>query len=106
MHHGVRVRVIFRQSTNHSRNDGSSSSTSWSHHVHFFRLIKYIICTRNVSERSVQHPSHSFARELEEKKHPVGPISSSAVAAAAAATEDAENTSEHLRIQQQYLYAI
>ena len=36
MHHGVRVRVFFRRSSeHHSRND-SSSSTSWSHDVHVF----------------------------------------------------------------------
>ena len=59
MHHGVRVRVFFRWSTeHHSRNDSSSSSTSWSHDVHVFSRIR----TRYFSEGSVQQypPSYSF----------------------------------------------
>ena len=45
MHHGVRVRVFFRRSSeHHSRNDSSSSSssTSWSHDVHVFFSYSYV----------------------------------------------------------------
>ena len=54
MHHVVRVRVFFlRSSEHHSRNDSSSSSTSWSHGVPVFSHIR----TRYCSEGSVQqHP--------------------------------------------------
>ena len=33
MHHGVRVRVFFRRSSEHQSRNDSSSSTSWSHDV-------------------------------------------------------------------------
>ena len=51
MHHGVRVRVLFRRSSeHHSRNDSSSSSsTSWSHDVRVFSHIR----AREFSEGSV-----------------------------------------------------
>ena len=52
MHHGVRVRVFCRRSSErHSRNDSSSSSISWSHDVHVFSHIR----TRYVSEVPVLH---------------------------------------------------
>ena len=62
MHHGVRVRVFFRQSSeHHSRND-SSSRTSWSHDVHVFSHIR----TRYFSEGSVQQhpPPYSFRKRV------------------------------------------
>ena len=52
MHHGVRVRVFFRRSSeHHSRNYSSSSSTSWSHDVHVFSHIR----ARYFSEVPVLH---------------------------------------------------
>ena len=64
MHHGVRVRVFFRWSSeHHSRNDSSSSSsTSWSHDVHVFSHIR----TRYFSEGSVQQhlPPYSFRKRV------------------------------------------
>ena len=44
MHHGVRVRVFFRRSSeHHSRNDSSSSSTSWSHDVNVLERKKNVM---------------------------------------------------------------
>ena len=44
MHHGIRVRVLFRRSSeHHSRNDRSSSSTSWSHDVYVFFWYSYTL---------------------------------------------------------------
>ena len=65
MRHGVRVRVLFRRSSeHHSRNDSSSSSTSWSHDVHVFSHIR----THYFSEGSVQqHPppyEYSFRKRV------------------------------------------
>ena len=63
MHHGVRVRVFFRRSSeHHSRNDSSSSRTSWSHDVHVFSHIR----TRYFSEGSVQQhpPPYSFRKRV------------------------------------------
>ena len=65
MHHGVRVRVFFRRSSEyHSRNDSSSSSTSWSHGVvvHVFSHIR----TRYFSEGAVQQhpPPYSFRKRV------------------------------------------
>ena len=56
MHHGVRVRVFFRRSSeHHSRNDSSrSSSTSSSYDVHVFSHIR----TRYFSEGSVHNIHH------------------------------------------------
>ena len=76
LHHGVRVRVFFRRSSeHHSRND-SSSSTSWSHDVHVFSHIR----ARNFSQGSVQqHASPcSFRKRVGKKrrKHRTGPTSS------------------------------
>ena len=63
MHHGVRVHVFFRRSSeHHSRNDSSSSSTSWSDDVHVFSHIR----TRFFSEGSVQQhpPPYSFRKRV------------------------------------------
>ena len=91
MHHGVRVRVFFRRSSeHHSRND-SSSSTSWSHDVHVFSHVR---TRQHFSEGSVrQHPSPcSFCKRVGRRKKNTEqdqPTVRSAVAAAAAAAEAA-----------------
>ena len=63
MHHGVLLRVLFRRSSkHHSRNDISSSSTSWSHDVHVFSHIR----SHYFSEGSVQQhpPPYSFRKRV------------------------------------------
>ena len=63
MHHVVRVRVFIRRSSeHHSRNDSSSSSTSWSHAILVFAHIR----TRYFSEGSVQQhpPPYSFHKRV------------------------------------------
>ena len=78
------------------------------------RIFTHIISihTRNFSESSVQHPSYSFRKRVGRKITPSRSSSSEVTASAAAAVaaavyaeaaEDAESTSEHLRIQR---YAI
>ena len=55
MHHGVRVRVFFRRSSeHHSRND-SSSSTSWGHDVHVFFLIFVLVNFLRVPYNNIHH---------------------------------------------------
>ena len=54
LHHGVRVRVFFRRSSEyHSRND-SSSSTSRSHDVHVFSHIGIVTFLR-VLHKNIHH---------------------------------------------------
>ena len=91
MHHGIPVRVFFRRSSeNHSKNDSSSSSTSWSHNSHGFSHSRTLVVPGTflrVLYNNIRHHV-AFARELEENEinteHPQ-PAVRSAVAAAAAA---------------------
>ena len=68
MHHGVRVRVFFRRSSeHHSRND-SSSSTSWSHDVHVF-LIFVLVTFLRVLYNNIHHVNqrsklHTYSAEV------------------------------------------
>ena len=70
MHHGVRVRVFFRRSSeHHSRNDSSSSSsTSWSHDLHAFSWSHDLHAFSHISIRyfsvgSVPHPTTMLIKE-------------------------------------------
>ena len=99
MPHGVRVRVFFRRGTN-SRND-SSSITSCSHHGHFYLILLVFVPgtflrVLTTSIILVQLSQERVGRgKNTEQDQP---------AAAAAAAEDAESTSEHLRIQPHAIY--
>ena len=92
MHHVVRVRVFFRRSLEHrSRNDSSSSSTSWSHDSHVFSHSHTLVVTGTFLRVLYNiHHRVAFTRELEEKEKNTEkdqPTVRSAVAAAAAAAE-------------------
>ena len=69
MHHGVRVRVFFRRSSeHHSRND-SSTSTSWSHDSHVFSHSRTLVVPGTFLRVLYNIHHHiAFARELEEKE--------------------------------------
>ena len=77
MHHGVRVRLFFGRSTNHSRNhsrnDSSSSrSISWSHHVHFFSYPYYIMLLGSASSDDVQMDLEYTPKTAESpERHPI-----------------------------------
>ena len=60
MHHGVRVRVFFRWSSeHHSRNDSSSSTTSWSHDVHVFLIFALVTFLRVLYNNIHHHVNQS-----------------------------------------------
>ena len=69
MHHGVRVRVFFRRSSeHHSRND-SSSGTSWGHDVHVFFLIFVLVNFLRVLYNNIHHVDqrsklHTYSAEV------------------------------------------
>ena len=71
MHHGVRVRVFFRRSSeHHSRNDRScSSSTSWSHDVHVFLIFVLVTFLRIMCNNIDHHVNqrsklHTYSAEV------------------------------------------
>ena len=73
MHHGVRVRVFFRRSSeHHSRNDSSSSSSiSWSHDVrtYMFFLIFVLVTFLRVLYNNIHHVNqrsklHTYSAEV------------------------------------------
>ena len=71
MHHGVPVRVFFhRSSEHHSRNDSSSSSTSWSHDSHVFSHSRTLVVPGNFLRVPYNNIYHhiAFARDLEENE--------------------------------------